>query len=261
MNGKGLADFAKSKLGVAYVYAFKMAMVTLALINQFAGMYPSVYTPSYIEKAKKKIGQVAVDCSGLISAYTMKILGSAQLYAQAYTRLPIANVKDFAVGTVLWKNGHVGVYIGMENGIPMCVEAKGINYGVVKTRVSDTAWKYGLTFSWMTYDYTVNLVNTATWKGTNPYKEPTKLICTAAIAKAKRYSDDKWTNKGDDVRWAQWELKEAGYDIGTTGPNKDGIDGVWGSKCDVAAEEFQRSCKITADKIVGVTTRKYLKNK
>ena len=40
-------------------------------------------------------------------------------------------------GWALWKPGHIGVFIG--NG--WCIEAKGINYGTIKTKVSATAWQ------------------------------------------------------------------------------------------------------------------------
>lgn len=52
----------------------------------------------------------------------------------------------------------------------MCVEAKGINYGTVKTRVSATKWQYGLTFSDVDYTYQNHVPGT--WKGENPYQEP-----------------------------------------------------------------------------------------
>ena len=106
-------------------------MLTQAFYEYLKNAYKAVFTYSYQTKIRQKklIGKVCCDCSGLISWYTNHVLGSSQLYAQAYTRLPIAKIKDFAVGTVLWKQGHVGVYIGIENGVPMCVEEKAIDYG------------------------------------------------------------------------------------------------------------------------------------
>ena len=99
-------------------------------------------------KAKKLVGKVCTDCSGLISWYTGRVLGSSQLYSQAYARLPISKWKQFAVGTVVWKSGHVGVYLGDGK----VVEAKGIDYGTIISDINDTKWKYGLTFSWIDYD-------------------------------------------------------------------------------------------------------------
>lgn len=241
-TGKGLAEFAISKLGTPYVYGAKgyNGPFTLALLNWLIENYKSIFTTSYIAKAKKLIGQICCDCSGLISWYTLYVLGSAQLYQKAYTRLPIASIKDFAIGTVLYKQGHVGVYIGMENGVPMCVEAKGILFGTIKSKVSDTKWQYGLTFSWISYTYEVKVAGT--WKGYNPYKEPSALLV---------YIYSKRNVISEDVKWMQWELVEAGYNIL--------IDGKFGTNTKKALGEFQQSCKIKKDYKCGDITRSYMK--
>ena len=131
LTGVGLANFAKSKKGTPYIYGCKGAdgKVTQAKVNSLARTYPSVFTSSYLYKIKRKglVGKVCCDCSGLISWYTKKLLGSAQLYSQAKARLPISQWKKFAVGTVMWKQGHVGVYLG--DGL--VAEAKGIDYGTI----------------------------------------------------------------------------------------------------------------------------------
>ena len=128
LTGNGLANFAKGKKGTPYIYGCKGAdgAVTQKRVNMLASMYPSVFTAKYLNKIKtrKYIGKVCTDCSGLISWYTGKVYGSSQLYSKAYARLPMSRVNDFAVGTVLWKKGHVGVYLG--DGL--VAEAKGIDY-------------------------------------------------------------------------------------------------------------------------------------
>lgn len=252
-TGQALAVYANGKLGMPYFYGSKIqyGKLTENYMKKMHISYPKTVTTSYMKKARNRgqVGVVNSDCSGLISGYTEKIIGSYQMYQQAYTRLPIANIKDFAIGTVLWKSGHVGIYIGMENGIPMCIEAKGIDYGVVKTKVSASKWVYGLTFKELTYSYEKNLSDTASWKGTNPYAEPTRTI--------KRYC------KGEDVKWVQWELREAGFDRRFVYNGKTyaavEIDGDAGKITDAAIRAFQASCKITVDGKCGKTTRKYLK--
>lgn len=222
-------------------------MLTQAFYEYLKNAYKAVFTYSYQTKIRQKklIGKVCCDCSGLISWYTNHVLGSSQLYSQAYTRLPIAKVKEFAVGTVLWKQGHVGVYIGMENGVPMCVEEKGIDYGCVKTKVSATKWVYGLTFNWIDYIYKENLAGEATWKGKNPYKQPTRTI--------------KKGCKGEDVRWVQWELREAGFDREFVYNGKKykavAIDGDAGTITDAAICAYQQSVKIKVDGKCGKNTR------
>lgn len=234
-TGKALAEYAIKKKGTPYFYGSKMTKLTESFMSAMHRSYPNVVTSNYMAKARSKhqVGKVNVDCSGLIGAYRGIQIGSAQLYSSAKKRMPISDVNHFAVGTVLWKPGHVGVYIG--NG--KCVEAKGIDYGTIESRVSDTNWRYGLTFSDMTYSYSKKISGTS--KGKNPYKESVRTL--------------KKGSTGDDVRWTQWELKEAGYDIA--------IDGVFGPATEKAVKSFQKSCKITVDGIVGKSTRKKLRVK
>lgn len=253
-TGKAMATYAIAKKGTPYFYGAKIqdGVLTEGKMSTMHRLYPSVVTTSYIAKARRKgqVGKVNVDCSGLIGGYRQKNIGSYQLYATAYTRLPIASIKSFAIGTVLWKSGHVGVYIGMENGVPMCMEAKGINYGTIKSKVSATKWRYGLTFSDISYSYDTSLSEEATWKGSNPYTEPTVLIRKGST--------------GMGVKWVQYELVEAGLGIPFTYNSKkyNGvvIDGDAGKITQAAILAFQQSCKIQEDGVCGSITRKYLKN-
>ena len=77
LTGAGLAQFAKSKIGTPYVYGAKGAegALTASRLNTLAKSYPSMFTTSYITKARKFIGKVCTDCSGLQSWYTGKLLG------------------------------------------------------------------------------------------------------------------------------------------------------------------------------------------
>lgn len=237
-TGLDLVRYAESKIGTPYFYGAKMNTLTEAMMKSLHNSYPNTVTMSYIAKARnnKQVGRINTDCSGLIGAYRGKQIGSAQLYSTAKKRLDIKNIKDFGLGTVLYKQGHVGVYVGIENGVPMCIEAKGINYGVVKTRVADTKWTYGLTFDDIDYDYEVKLPGTS--KAKNPYIEP-----TATLTKG---------SKGEAVKWLQFELVEAGYKIS--------IDGSFGPKTLDAVRYYQQSAKLVVDGKVGPATRKALKN-
>lgn len=233
LNGNDLARYAISKLGVPYFYGAKMQKLSEAFMESMHKAYPKTVTTLYMAKARKKgmVGKVCCDCSGLIGAYRKKQIGSAQLYQTASKRLNISQINAFPIGTVLWKEGHVGVYIG--DGY--CVEEKGIDYGCVKTKVSATKWKYGLLFDDLDYNFELK----STSKKPNPYNEPKGLVSR------------KSNSSKADVKWVQIELKEAGYTLD--------IDGVFGSKTEKAVKAFQKSCKITADGVVGNVTKKYLK--
>lgn len=232
LTGNGLAQYAISKLGTPYFYGMKMETLTNTKADTMHRLYPDVVNDAYLKKAKEKglIGRVCVDCSGLIGAYRHKQIGSAKLYSTASKRLPMDKLDDFAIGVVLWKKGHCGVYIG--NGY--CVEAKGINYGTIKSKVLSTNWTCGLTFDDISYSYDKKIV--AEGKKQNPYTMPTRTL--------------KKTHKGEDVKWLQFELNEAGFSLV--------IDGDFGSKTLQAVKEFQMSCKIEVDGIVGKVTRSKL---
>ena len=152
MTGKELASYALAMLGTPYFYGAKMEVMTLEKMLDIHNRYPSRVTQAYINKAITKglVGKKCTDCSGLIGAFRKKQISSAALYETASRCIPISNLASFPVGAVLWKSGHVGVYIGGGH----CVEAKGLDYGTIKSKVSDTKWLYGLLFSDMQYTET-----------------------------------------------------------------------------------------------------------
>jgi hypothetical protein len=59
---------------------------------------------------------------------------------------------------------------------------------------------------------------------------------------------------GAMVRRVQGLLVAAGYDLGTTGPRRDGIDGTWGAATDKALRAAQKAAGIAADGICGQAT-------
>ncbi len=84
-SGVGLAEYARSKKGTPYFYGSKMKILTETFMSSMHAQYPKVVTVAYIAlaRAKKQVGKVNVDCSGLISAYTEKTLA-----APSYTLRP-----------------------------------------------------------------------------------------------------------------------------------------------------------------------------
>lgn len=236
LTGLGLAQYAESKVGTPYFYGSKMKVLNEKFMSSMHAQYPSIVTKAYmaLARAKKQVGRINVDCSGLISAYTLHMLGSAQLYSQAYARLPFDTWKSWAPGVVVWREGHVGIYLG--NG--KVAEAKGINYGTVITDITKGKWTCGLTFSWLTYDISTPVSSKViTYKQPNPYAEPTRTVYKGMV--------------GQDVKWLQYELVEAGYKLT--------IDGDFGKKTDDALRKFQKSAKLEVDGRCGRLTRGALK--
>lgn len=126
-----LVSWCRSKLGTPYIYGAKGEVMTQAKLNSLAASYPSTFTSSYINKAKKFIGKRCCDCSGLISWKTGIIRGSSNYKTTATECLPISQLNENHIGWALWRSGHIGVYVG--NGV--VIEARGIDYGTVESKV------------------------------------------------------------------------------------------------------------------------------
>jgi peptidoglycan hydrolase-like protein with peptidoglycan-binding domain len=150
------------------------------------------------------------------------------MYKTAATKELITTVDKAPIGAVLWRTGHVGVKIDND----YCIEAKGIDYGTVQTKISSTKFTHWLLFEYMNYDIPIN-----TSKPQNPYKEPTETIAKGSI--------------GEGVKWVQWELRDAGIEVK--------IDGDCGPITYQAIKEFQQSCKLVVDGKVGTNTKKAFK--
>jgi len=98
------------------------------------------------------------DCVGLIKGYRWRNNGKLEYNANqdvdvsgmlksCSSQGPISTMPD-ALGTLVFMNGHVGVYIGKGE----VIEARGHAYGVVKTKLKDRAWtKWGQP-DWLEYE-------------------------------------------------------------------------------------------------------------
>lgn len=133
----GLIEFCKGKIGTPYVYGAIGEILTPAVLDRLAKESPGMFTSTYKAKAKKYIGQRCVDCSGLISWYTGIQRGSYNFHDTATERVSIDHLSESMIGWALWKPGHIGVYIGGG----YCIEAKGIDYGTIKSPVTATPWQ------------------------------------------------------------------------------------------------------------------------
>lgn len=153
-NYNDLVAWCYDKLGTPYVYGTKGAYLTDEHITWLAANYPSTFTADYTAKSKKFVGRRTTDCSGLISWFTGTVRGSSQYKSSATKVYTISQLNDTMIGHALWKSGHIGVYVG--NGY--CIEAKGINFGTVKTAVSSTAWTHVLQLC--DIDYTPHVEST-----------------------------------------------------------------------------------------------------
>lgn len=125
----GLVEFVKTKLGTPYVYGMKGKVMTQANYDYLYNTYGRNYVWN---SDKNKVGKTCVDCSGLISWYTGKLKGSTAFMSESNAH-PINTISLAPIGVAVWRQGHIGVYIG--NG--EIIEARGSAYGTVQTKVKD----------------------------------------------------------------------------------------------------------------------------
>lgn len=134
LSGKEIVSKALELKDWNYLYGAKHSdnPITLNKINQLRKQNSQIYTDSYYNKALKFIGKNAIDCSGLnCYAYDIPDIGSWQIAGLGWAESKITN--DIPIGSTLWKPGHCGIYKGDGE----VIEARGIDYGVVISKVSE----------------------------------------------------------------------------------------------------------------------------
>lgn len=191
-----------------------------------------------VKYGSKWIGKIVADCSGLyVWAYKQlgaKIYHGSNTIWKKYTTTRKGKVSDLVTirpGTAVFQyresdgnRHHIGLYIGGG----MCIEAKGTAYGVVKSELAQ--WdEYG---ELADVDYT------------GMPEEP--------VVQSRRTL--RKGSSGADVEYLQKLLKAEGYDLGNSGPNKDGVDGKFGSETLSAVRAYQSDHNLTPDGIVGKDT-------
>lgn len=116
------------------------------------------------------------------------------------------------------------------------IEAKGVMYGVVKTKLSDGGWNR---WGWMTkyFDYSNSV--------------PKDSSITVGLMLGDRVL--KNGSEGEDVKQLQSALIRLGYDCG-----KWGADGDFGDSTEKALKKFQKTNTLTADGVYGEKTHDVL---
>lgn len=180
LTGHGLANFGLSKIGTPYVYGMKGQVLTKAKFVELQKMYGASYVWN---TDANKIGKVCCDCSGLISWYTNKMLGSSQLYADAVKRQSISTIDEAPIGATVWKQGHVGIFIGYENGVPMYVAEDGSAYGCRKNKLSNAKFTHWLLQSYITYDMNTSKKNKDSVKPSIKYKGHCENLGDTSVVK------------------------------------------------------------------------------
>ena len=144
------ADFVaaiQKQVGNGYWYGCYVPMIgTESLLAYKAKQYPAVYTADYVSRSRKWLGKPVCDCVGLVkgTVWVADFQGRYQkesdlsangMYATCTVKGAIATIPE-KPGLLVWKDGHVGVYVG--GGV--VVESRGVDSGVVRTFLKDRPW-------------------------------------------------------------------------------------------------------------------------
>lgn len=140
-------NIVKSQVGKPYVYGMKGDILTQKKLESLRVTYPSMFTKTYYNKAKAFIGKQCFDCSGLVTWSLNKagikfpVVNAHTLYHSHCYDISKSSLQP---GDLLFRQGstritHVAVYIGNNE----IVEARGIDYGVVRRQMPNTFQKFG----------------------------------------------------------------------------------------------------------------------
>ncbi len=191
-TNSGLVTYAKAQVGKPYWYGTFGQTATAALLTSKKAQYPSYYTASDFTG---QIGQRVHDCVGLIKGYlwsnsatatptynSSQDKSAAGMYSIASKKGAISTFPATAgllvfKGTTAAKIHHVGIY----DGDGYVYEAKGHEYGVVKTKYLKSDWNFWAQCSYITDD-TTETVDTSTLAAATSTAEP-KTIWTYLFGK------------------------------------------------------------------------------
>lgn len=147
--------------GWGYVWGTYGQVLTPSLLDYKLRQYPEGVGQYASVIRERWLGGRTADCIGLIKGYgwldpdTLTIgygtngmpdIGADAMYQAAVVKGGMDTMPD-TPGLVVWKSGHIGVYIG--NG--EVIEAMGTNYGVVKTDLDERNWTAWLEIPYIQY--------------------------------------------------------------------------------------------------------------
>lgn len=147
----GLVAYALAQLGEPYWYGTFGQTATANLLAAKRRQYPDYYNQSkYKVRFDTQFGRRVHDCAGLIKGYLMSDTptsapkyiaaldqGSKGMLDSCSEKGAIGTMPDLP-GVLVFFTGHVGVYVGGGD----VVEARGHDYGVVKTQLRSRPWTH-----------------------------------------------------------------------------------------------------------------------
>ena len=147
------AEYAADK-GWGYVYGTYGTVLSESMLTAKMEQYPDEVATKEQFIRDTWLGKRTADCVGLIKGYSwfntvsqdteigangMQDLGANGMYDAATVKGEISTIPD-TPGLAVWKDGHIGIYIGDGN----VVEAYGTERGVIRSVLSDGGWTHWL---------------------------------------------------------------------------------------------------------------------
>ena len=247
-TGKELAAYCEEmyahKNHWCYWYGTYGNVCTLKKYKSKKAQYPDHYKSDRTSGYMKDIemGRRCADCVGMIKAFfwtsgqydtdpkyktnNCPDVSANGMLARCKKTGDIDTIPDIP-GLVVWKSGHIGVYVGGG----YVVEMNGFNNDCLRRKVSKGSWKeWGmLPDNMITYD-----------DQPTPKPEPEPI----------GDRDLKNGDEGPDVKQLQENLISLGFDCG-----RWGADGEFGDCTELAVEAFQRAYNLPETGVYDVETR------
>ena len=168
IKASALIDWCKKQLGCGYVYGMIDVICTVERLKEKEKQYGSLMGNGYYQlngdytkgRCAKWLGKRVFDCSGLIKSGRKHLGGlyldvSAQGCYDQCAKRGIVKTMPLTPGCTVYmwsssKNrmGHVGIYVGAGK----VIEARGVDDGVVTTKLNERQWTYWGTLEWLEYD-------------------------------------------------------------------------------------------------------------
>lgn len=264
-----LVAFCKSMVGQKYWYGTCVYPCTESKLQSKAKQYPKHYKPGRMPTYRKHIaaGLICMDCVGMIKGFfwtnggkgVLEYLKTGKAFtnkykangcpdksangmldhckAQGCKNGKISTLPDVP-GVLLFCEGHVGVYIGGG----YAIEARGYEYGVVKTKVSERSWTHWAYMPESLLDYD--------GKAAEVQPEPEKVYKLGK--RILKYEQGEPLMTGADVKELQTRLNALGHDCGKA-------DGEFGKNTEKGVKSLQKAAGIEVDGEFGSQSLKALK--
>ena len=241
LTGEMLAAWCEAALekGAKYWYGTCWYAATEDLLTRKRKQYPGHYGEGRLRTYRRHIdeGRMVCDCVGLIKGFFWTGNGAhANRYKAGNCPDTSANgliklcdrtggMEDMPEvrGIIVWKSGHVGVYVGGGK----VIEARGYRYGVVKSDVNSRGWKKWGYLPEVMLSY---------GSGGDEQAAPTPTLRKGMVGDAVKLMQELL------VKWNSKALP------------KYGADGEFGSETRTWVMKFQKEMCIGVDGIVGPET-------